>query len=215
MAEYETEEERIEAIRTWWKENGRSIVFGAVLGIGLLLGWRGWIAYQDNQGRAASTLYAQLLQDAAVHDGGRVAELARRLREEYGSTPYAALAALEVAALKSEAELDQSAGELSWVMEHGDEAILQDLARLRLARVRIAQGRAEEALKLLDRDWGLAYAGLVEEARGDAWRAKGDEARARQAYTKALLSGPADPAFLRMKLDELGEAPRPAEAAAG
>ena len=42
MSAYLEEEEQIEAIRNWWKENGRSVIAGAVLGLAAIFGWQGW-----------------------------------------------------------------------------------------------------------------------------------------------------------------------------
>ena len=38
MEQYETEEQQVEAIKRFWKENGLSLVIGALLGLGGLLG---------------------------------------------------------------------------------------------------------------------------------------------------------------------------------
>ena len=46
MEHYETEEQQVEAIKRFWKENGTAIIVGAVLGLGGLWGWR---YYNDEQ----------------------------------------------------------------------------------------------------------------------------------------------------------------------
>lgn len=205
MAGYDTEEERVEAIRAWWKENGGAIVFGAVLGIGLLLGWRGWIAYKDHRAEAASTLYARLLSESA-NDMHRAVATAQTLRTDYSATPYGALAALEAARLQGQEDTAAAEEQLRWAMERGSEAALRQLARLRLARVLVALNRSEEALTVLETDWPAAYLSLVEELRGDAWRVQGDIANARLAYGKAMLSGGRENTYVQMKLDDLGPA---------
>ncbi len=58
MAEYETEEQQVEALKEWWKQNGLAIIGGAVLGIAALLGWRGWNMYQEKQATEASDIFA-------------------------------------------------------------------------------------------------------------------------------------------------------------
>lgn len=60
-----TEDERAEAARLWWSENGKYVVFGAILGIGSVLGWRGWEEYETRHARAAATLYYQMYDDLA------------------------------------------------------------------------------------------------------------------------------------------------------
>ena len=57
MADYETEEQQVEALKEWWKENGIAVVSGAILGIAALGGWRGWSWYQEKQANEASDLY--------------------------------------------------------------------------------------------------------------------------------------------------------------
>ena len=42
MAENETEEQQIDALKEWWKQNGSAAVIGVVLGVGSLVGWKGW-----------------------------------------------------------------------------------------------------------------------------------------------------------------------------
>ncbi|MEW8396328.1 MAG: tetratricopeptide repeat protein, partial [Candidatus Thiodiazotropha sp.] len=40
MSEYQTEEEQVEAIKRWWKENGTSVIAGLVIGLGGIFGWQ-------------------------------------------------------------------------------------------------------------------------------------------------------------------------------
>ena len=35
----ETEEQQAERLRQWWRENGRSVLTGLVLGIAIVVGW--------------------------------------------------------------------------------------------------------------------------------------------------------------------------------
>ena len=37
---YETEEQQVDAIKQWWKDNGNTLVIGAVVGLAGLWGWR-------------------------------------------------------------------------------------------------------------------------------------------------------------------------------
>jgi predicted negative regulator of RcsB-dependent stress response len=205
MAHYETDEERIEAIRKWWKDNGTSIFAGAVLGIGGLLGWKAWVSYQQGQAEAASSHYAGVLE--AAREGGmdHAAQEVAVLEAEYASTPYAALGALELAKLKGEAgDLDGAAEQLRWALEHGDQEALRHTSRLRLARVLVARGHSDEALALLTEPLPGAYTSLAEEIKGDALVAKGELAKARAAYNLAILSARGDTEFLQMKLNDLG-----------
>jgi predicted negative regulator of RcsB-dependent stress response len=205
VAHYETEEERIEAIRKWWKDNGSSILAGAVLGIGGLLGWKAWVSYQHGQAEAASSHYAGVLEAAGEGGMERAAQEVAALEAEYASTPYAALSALELAKLKAQAgDLDGAAEQLRWALEHADQEALRHTARLRLARVLVAQGHGDEALVLLAEPLPGAYTSLAEEIKGDALLAKGELEKARAAYNLAILSARGDTEFLQMKLNDLG-----------
>ena len=42
---FDSEQEQIDAIKTWWKENGRVITVGLVLGLGGVFGWSTWQSY--------------------------------------------------------------------------------------------------------------------------------------------------------------------------
>ncbi len=42
MSEMRTEEEQVEALKDWWKENGRSLLLGVALALAIVFGWKGW-----------------------------------------------------------------------------------------------------------------------------------------------------------------------------
>jgi predicted negative regulator of RcsB-dependent stress response len=202
MTTYETDEERVEALRNWWKENGTSIVAGIALGVGALVAWRGWVSWQEGHSKAASALYAEMTAAGKRADTQTAQRQAELLLEDYGSTPYAALAGLEMARLNAEAGDPESAEtELRRVMDEAGEASSRDLARLRLARVLIASGKPQAALP-------VAWMSLVEEVRGDAYRKLGESDKARVAYDRALLTYGDNAEYLQMKRAELGSGTR-------
>ena len=56
-----TDEERLEVIKKWWRENGSSIITGVVLGLAVLFGSKAWFAYQDRKAETASNIYTTLI----------------------------------------------------------------------------------------------------------------------------------------------------------
>ena len=60
MVDYDTEEEQLEAIKRWWRENGVGVILGVVVGLGALAGWKGWTWYQNEQAMAASAIYDEV-----------------------------------------------------------------------------------------------------------------------------------------------------------
>lgn len=204
-----TEEQQAERLREWWRENGRAVLTGLALGVTLIVGWQGWDGYRQQRTEAGSDAFAQFRQ--ASTDTETAAEplitQGETLIREFDDTPYAALAALELAKRHVQTNnLDRAEARLRWVMDHADQPGLPELARLRLARVLIAADQADQALAEL----GAApkgMAALYDETRGDALKAKGDLAGAAAAYDQALERLPEatqERIFLQMKRDNLG-----------
>jgi predicted negative regulator of RcsB-dependent stress response len=81
------------------------------------------------------------------------------------------------------------------------------VARARLARVLIDQGKPDEALALLDTANAGAFAAYYHDIRGDALAAKGDAAGARREYDSALAGNATesglDKAYVELKRDAL------------
>ncbi|SEP67028.1 Putative negative regulator of RcsB-dependent stress response [Ectothiorhodospira magna] len=200
---YATDEERVEAIKRWWKENGTAVILGLVVGLGGVVGWRLWTGHVESRAVDASEIYMAMVsvarQDSQIaHDHGTT------LMEGYPRTPYAALAALELARLAVERDdLVLAEGRLRWAMDHARAAETAQVARTRLARILIADGRAEDALTLLEIPAPEGFVGIVEELRGDAYRMLGQMDQARAAYDRAVLISGGVSDYLHMKRDAL------------
>ncbi len=209
MVDYASEEEQVEAIKRWWRENGRAVLLGAALGLAALGGWRGWVWYQTQQGLEASQIYQQMLEDVGQGEPEAVYERARRLRDDYSSTPYATLAALAAGRAAAHGDDPERATEwLRWALDNGSDVQLQHLARARLARALLVQGQNEQALEAIDADSPSAYRVLYAEIRGDALRQQGKREQAASAYREALEAEgrPPDPQLLQRKLNRVKSA---------
>ncbi|RTR01998.1 YfgM family protein [Halomonas nitroreducens] len=213
MAELRTEEEQLEAIKRWWKENGTSLVVGAVIAAAGVFGWKAWQDYQTGQAEAASQRYQQLLtlsgQDALDEAARQQADdLVTTLTEDHGDSLYADLARLLDARLAVQAG-DTAAARtaLEGLIDESPRPYLQGLARLRLARLQLAADDAEAALASLDGEIPAPLAAQRADIRGDAHLALGDREAARDAWREALsLSEASDqPLYgVQLKLDDLG-----------
>ena len=216
MAEgYQTDEEQVEALKKWWKENGQSTVIAIVVAGAGVFGWQGWQQQQQETIDASSAIYQNLLSATTANNGNPTAEqqktanhLADTLKLDFKNSTYARFAALYKAKLAVETnQLATAEQELRWVLAHGqaDELALQ--ARLRLARVLNAQQQYEQALAELAVD-ASGYAAAFEEAKGDIYLAQGDKPKAKLAFQKstelAAQGGQASPnPLLDMKLQQL------------
>ena len=195
-----SDDERAEQIKKWWRENGVSIGAGIAIAVAGVFGWQQWQQHKTNQAEAASEQF----QKAQSAETDKVKAL-QAVAEEYSSTPYAALAALAAASDTSQ-DSPAAAIESLKIAISGPDKNVADVARLRLARLYIAEGKLSDAETLLDTKLAVAYTSLVEELRGDLYVAKKDLQKAREAYDKAILSAGSNPArYLKMKRDNLGK----------
>ena len=210
MNEYETEEQQIEALKKWWKENGTSLIVGLFVGVSALFGWRYYVEQNNAHYVIASDLYMQVLQGAnsgAIDE--RTIDIHNQLVNAYSDTPYASLASLALA--KTEYEKDNSDGavaQLELAVKHASDEVIKQVANLRLVRVYIEQQKYDEAMAILNMKHAAAYDAQYEELKGDVYNAQGDIAQARLAYDKAIeLQGITASKWLRLKRQNLGQAP--------
>jgi len=94
------------------------------------------------------------------------------------------------------------------------------IARTRLARVLVEQGKHDESLALLDVASAGSFVAVYHDVRGDAFAGKGDSAAARREYEAALAASKGsidiDRAYVELKRDALpAAAAAPVAAAAG
>jgi predicted negative regulator of RcsB-dependent stress response len=192
MADYRTEEEQIEILKKWWRENGRSMLAGVCIALVGYFGWTWWHGYQQSKIEAAADLYQQMVpvkqEGAQPLDKSKVAAVAEQLRKDYPGTVYAIFATLHLAKEAVLAKDYPRALELlNWAAEHKADANLMPLLQLRSAQVQFAQGQYEAALATLANikdggAWKVDFA----ELRGDLMLAQGKVDLARDAYTEAL-----------------------------
>jgi predicted negative regulator of RcsB-dependent stress response len=214
FVEYTTEEQQVEAIKNWWKENAKSVIGGILIGLAVLFGGRAYLHQQDQHVANASMVFEGMMQNMAQNQPKQAAEKGAQLLGEYSDTPYAVMASLSMAKIKAdEGDLTTAKLHLRYALDNAKKDEIKHVARLRLARVLLAEGNNDEALKLLDSADPGTFAASYQELKGDIYVAKGDIENARSAYTLALAAmGPGDRGRnnLQMKLDDLGGAASPA-----
>lgn len=210
MDVYTTEDEQVEAIKKWWRENGKSIIFGIVFGLAAVFGWRGWQEHRAAQSQAASELFQDALGSLRSDSPDKAASPAREIVRNYESTGYAVLARLILAKLAVDKnKLDEAADQLNQALKTSDQPTLGVDIRLRLARVQYAQGDYAAALSTLKVKDPGAFSGGYDELRGDILTHQGQKQQAYDAYQQALKQYSkqgTDTSMLKMKIDDLGMA---------
>lgn len=203
-----TDEEQIEALKAWWQENGKALIFGIVLGISIIGGWRIWDGYREDQSVAASVIYQDLQTALRDNQGEAVREHGQQLLDEYTGTPYAVFAALALARQSvQEDDLESAAALLNRALDQADDPSIQHVARLRLVQVLIAQDKSEDAMSLIKTIDPGQFTAQYEELRGDILVAQGNTDAAREAYSVALANTSAEAGgreLLNQKLETLG-----------
>jgi predicted negative regulator of RcsB-dependent stress response len=205
--DYLSEKEQWEWIKEQVRENGPAVLLAIVLAVAAVFGWRWWQAHQDTRHLAAGDRYMQMIQSLERGDRTQALVLLGELERDYPGSPYTDQGKLLAARLyNDDAQLDHAASELGAVAEHSKDRELALVARLRLARVQIAQGKPENALATLGTvaDPG-AFAARYHEVRGDAYYAKGDKAAALGEYRSAQGAGAegTDSTLLQLKIADL------------
>jgi predicted negative regulator of RcsB-dependent stress response len=207
---YTTEEEQVEAIKKWWKENGKSIIFGVIFGLAAVFGWRTWQEHRTAQSQAASELFQDALFSLRSDSPDKAASPAREIVRNYESTGYAVLARLVLAKLAvDKKQLDEAADQLNQALTESDEPTLTLDIRLRLARVQYAQGKYDAALSTLKVKDPGAFSSGYDELKGDILAQQGQKQQAYDAYQRALKEYSkqgSDTSTLKMKIDDLGMA---------
>jgi predicted negative regulator of RcsB-dependent stress response len=207
LDDYLSEQEQWEAVKKWLRENGAWIVAGIAVGALAIGGWQWRNTHIDKVNAAASAKYEQMLQAFGRNDQSGGLALLGELERDYSSTPYLDQGRLAAARVYVESnQLDKAAKELEAVVQHSKDKQLALVARLRLARVQIAEQKPDDALATLNGVDPGAFGPTFHEVRGDADLAKGDKTGALAEYRAARsmdLGGGGGNSLLDLKISDL------------
>lgn len=207
LTEYLTEQEQIELLKGWIKQYSLVIIAGVLFAIAVISGWRYW---QDRQAKIlnhASAVYDEMLAKRAQNNPTGTLVQAQKLFKHYSNTVYGQMAALMLARdAVAKNDFSEAEKQLHWVIDNSSVPSFRQTARIRLARVLLAEHKSTEAIKILDKVDDKNFNGLTDEVRGDAYLAMKDIEKARAAYKEALSNLPNAETIrplLQMKYDNL------------
>ena len=206
MQDFETEDQQIEALKTWWKENSSSLLIGLAIGGFTLVGWNFYKETQYQHGIEASDMYVSVVAQAETNAGGELdSTTTDKLMAGYADTPYAALSALVMAKHDVTAgNTDQAISRLQWTIDNAVEEEVKHIALLRLVRLMIDQKKYDDANKWLSSAHPSSFDALYDELKGDVFVAKGEIEQARIAYDKAIAGSENASRWLQLKRQNLG-----------
>ena len=206
-----SEKEQVEALRTWWQENGKMVIAGIVIGVGSLVIWNQWKQSKIETAEAASAVFQTMGEAVDAGKLEKAEEAAQALYAEYADTDYAAQGRLAMArAYINQGRDEDAAQSLRDLLALSGHEELKNIARLRLARIYLYQGKAQDVIDLLLDQGSEAFAASYAELLGDAYVALGSRGQAADAYARALsVVGDAptiNRPLVQMKLNDLAQA---------
>lgn len=190
MSELKTEEEQIEAFKSWWKKNGLMTVAAVAIAVGGYFGWQAWKTSQANYTSEASALYQNLVQAAAdlsdENNQKTVTFIAKQLSEDYGDTGYAMFGQLFLARVDAEkGQYDQAITALENAIGKTEDASFIAIADLRIAQLMLQKDDFSGALARAEKVTEQEFDAQKQELIGDIYIQQGKRDEARLAYQKA------------------------------
>jgi len=205
--DYLSEAEQWERFKAWLRTYGVWIVGGVILALAGIAAWNWYQNRQDGVAIQASSKYMQLTQALEGNDLNRAKTISAELARDFPDSPYVDQAHLFEARIAVEAgDLPKADTLLRGVMSRTKDEQLGLVARLRLARVLLAQNKPDDALATLNGVKAGAFEARFHDARGDVLFAKGDKAGALKEYEAAQVGTDdrsVDAQSLQLKINDL------------
>jgi len=208
---YETDQEQIEAMKSWWGQNGNWVIGGFIV---FLMAYIGLHLYQNSAEQhrlEASATYEKLIVNITNEssDTEERASLTNLLKSDYSDLGYGVMAALlEAKAAVGDDDFEKALSELEWAEKNADTSLLSVIL-YRKAQVQYGMDQLDAALSSLSLIQGEGHQAVTFELKGDILVEQGKKDEARSAYQAALdLSsdqGINNP-YLKIKRDDLAVA---------
>ena len=204
-----TEEENTEFLGSLWDKYKYLIALSLVLFGAGIFGWESWSQNRLSNLQDSADMYESFINSLNDDDLDKKV-MAEQIIEKYPNTLYADLVTFHLAKISVEEEdLNKAEEYLMWILQRRDSKWGSDFdpieatARLRLARVLIANDHSNKALEIINESENISSS--LYEVKGDAEEKLGFYAEAKLSYLKALESNQSQSveAILKMKLANL------------
>jgi predicted negative regulator of RcsB-dependent stress response len=202
------EQEQIDTLKAWWKQNGNMLTWAVIAALLTYVTWTSWNTYQKSQSSQASNLYEEVQRATSLADNGKVQGATTALIEKYPRTNYASMAALIAAKSAFDAnDLKGAKAQLVWIVDHTASNEFKALARLRLASIALDEKSYDEGMKFLATEFPAEFEVDVADKKADLFVAQNKIVEAAASYKTALTkAGEKHPArqLIQIKLDAIG-----------
>lgn len=178
------EKQREEEIQQWWKDNWVSIIGGIVIAIVGIIAFWSWRDYQMSQKQLqTASLYSVIsnTKDVKIDDVKSYIDINKN---EYGQIVSFQLANLYVAEGKYQEAYNALVDNIQAGMVN--DSILNDVARIRAARLAIELKKFNDSVALLDKIENDSFKAVALELKGDNAKAQGKNKEALDFYNKAV-----------------------------
>ena len=204
-----TEEENTEFLSSLWGSYKYLLLLPLILLGGGIIGWEYWSQNKVTKLQNSSDMYESFIN--ALNDSELDQKvLAEEIVQKYPNSLYADLVTFHLAKIfVDQNDLNKAEEYLRWILDRHDSKWSSDYdpievtARLRLARVLIANENPEKAIEVIEYSQNLNSS--LYEVKGDAEEQLGQFSQAKLSYLKALESTQSQSiqALLKMKLANL------------
>ncbi len=209
MDEIRTEDEQVEALKKWWKENGTSVIIAIAVALTAVGGYKYWEREKLKSAWKASNEYdyvSQQLSDEDLQEGD--IKRAEALIKDHAGTVYSDFVKLQLAKASVEkGDYDAALAKLNDALSTAQSPQLKPIINLRIAQIQIEKKEFDSALKTLSSIKDKGQQPSVKELQADAYAAKGDAEKALALYKEALdLLGKEGASYktLQLKYKNLG-----------
>ena len=195
-----TEEEQVEQIKQWIKNNGLQILVGVAMGLSSIWGWSYYKSYQHTQAIEARSSYLSVLANPENTDA------LNNLQNNYADSGYAQQALLVAAKYAMDAGGQQQALDYLLPLLSAENQFIAHTAKLRAANIYLEMGNYESALDVIGRIESTEFSSLYNHIKGDIYLAQNNIDLAKEYYQLAFEQlKPASrlKKLIKIKLDNL------------
>ena len=183
----ENTHETAERIKSWWKKYGNMVTTIILVVMLALVGMQYWQRHQQKVHGQASLLFQQMQNAVQQKNTAKTTAFANTLKTEYAKSVYAKFAAFTLAQQAVNAgKLNDATEQLQWAVNMASTPSIKSIAQIRLARVLMAQNKAEHAIDVLKAVSSKAFVAQADMLRGDALVMLKKPQAAKNIYQTAL-----------------------------